>query len=116
MRDAEGRKKEASKVIQTTKQSNSNTGTSTAFNYIQQLHVHCTCTCTSALLQAYPLHSHTRQIQQPGQYFPEKVSVKCGSLDFVVSEPSPQGWWLQPLIATAKTEELSISLLPNLGS
>jgi hypothetical protein len=59
--------------------------------------------------------SITGQLRQEGVYFPEKVSVKCGSLDFVISEPSPRGWWERPLVVSKKTEDITISLVPQLG-
>ena len=42
--------------------------------------------------------------------------MKVGSLDFAISSPSPLGWWAEPLVVTKKTEDVSISLLPTLGS
>ena len=65
-----------------------------------------TCTCTVRVLQ----------VCQMGEYVPEKVSVKCGSLDFVISAPSPCIWWELPLLISKKTEDITISLLPSLGS
>ena len=56
------------------------------------------------------------QARQPGEFFLEKLSVKVGSLDFTISSPSPHGWWAEPLVITKKTEGISISLLPTLGS